>query len=121
MTDPKRAGVFVLDRDYALAPTHPGVSLPEVNFDRIPTRIRFSRVIADIRARAPDLVPGLVELQRTIGSNCPVHGPLPDPVIALVSGDHWPEDSRVAFVCPDCSDPAIREAWEREGPAPPEP
>lgn len=90
--------------------------LPEAVFSTLPARLRFSRCIADLRERAPELVPGLVELQRTIGSRCPEHGELKDPIVGIVSGESWPEDDRIAFICPWCSSPEVREAWEREDP-----
>lgn len=90
---------------------------PLAVFDRIPARLRFSSVLADLRERAPELVPGLIEAQIRIGSRCPEHGELKDPIVGIVSGARWPEDDRIAFICPWCSSPEVREAWEREDPA----
>lgn len=91
--------------------------LPEAVFSTLPARLRFSRCVADLQARAPELVPGLVQLQAEVGSRCPEHGELKDPIVGIVSGARWPEDDRIAFICPWCSAPEVREAWEREDPA----
>lgn len=43
--------------------------------------------------------------------SCLEHGPLPDPIVAVVGeGDA----AQIAIVCPQCSDPMLREAWEAE-------
>jgi hypothetical protein len=49
-----------------------------------------------------------VELLRSkVGSNCPVHGKLEDPIITLLGEE-------IAFGCPDCSGEELRQMWAEE-------
>lgn len=71
--------------------------------------LRFSRAVAGLRAEGlNDVADGIVALKGRVGSHCPIHGTMEDPIIATV-GD------RVAFGCPWCSGTDVLEAWKREG------
>ena len=53
----------------------------------------------------------LAALKARVGSSCPTHGELSDPIIATLEGE------RVVFCCPACSGSAVRARWEEEGKA----
>lgn len=76
----------------------------------MPDLLRYSSLLWRLKqAGCPqDQYDDFVALKARIGSLCPVHGELKDPVIAKLG-------SGVAFVCPWCSSPQILAAWEKEG------
>jgi hypothetical protein len=56
----------------------------------------------------PDVVKVLNELRLEVGTSCPVHGELEDPIV-VTAGEN------VCFGCPKCSGPAVQKQWEEEG------
>lgn len=69
--------------------------------------LRSSNAIAKLRRENPSAAEAVELLREKIGRECQVHGRLEDPIIAIL-GDE------IAFACPDCSDPDVRDAWARE-------
>lgn len=69
--------------------------------------LRSSNAIAKLRRENPSAAEAVELLREKVGRECPTHGRLEDPIIAIL-GDE------IAFACPDCSDPDVRDAWARE-------
>jgi hypothetical protein len=75
----------------------------------LPGVLRFSTAVRALRRAGYEDTAAFLERHREREARCPEHGPLADPVIATVGTEH------VAFICPRCSTPELRDAWEREG------
>jgi hypothetical protein len=76
----------------------------------LPESFRFSTWLRALRrAGNHEAVAEFEKDQRECGSNCPTHGPLTDPAIAIMP------NKQVAFICPWCSSPDILAAWQKEG------
>lgn len=71
---------------------------------------RYSTLLRDLRAegngKAADAI---ANLYADLGSKCPTHGDLEDPLVFLAG------DGRVAFVCPFCSGEEHQAAWVADG------
>lgn len=80
----------------------------------MPDVIRKSTMIRKFRAAGgPDAQRAIDEIEKVHRKfpRCEVHGKLEDPIVAIAGkGDA----AQIAICCPHCSDPVIREAWERE-------
>lgn len=76
------------------------------------TVLRSSNAIAIMRKENPHAAKMLEHLREQIGTECPVHGHIEDPIIGVLGGE-------VAFACPDCSGADVREQWANEGPVAP--
>ena len=88
---------------------HPLGRIVPATWSKLPGVVRFSTAVRRLRENGtPQEHLDDFERERAIAAHCPTHGALADPVIGI-AGD------RVAFICPWCSDDAIREAWEQEG------
>lgn len=69
--------------------------------------VRSSNAITRMRRVNPEAAEAIELLRSKVGSSCPVHGHLEDPVISLL-GDE------IAFGCPDCSGDDLRRQWAEE-------
>jgi hypothetical protein len=81
-------------------------------FDGMPEVVRYSTVLRRLREAGDATAIALERLKAQVGTRCPTHGALEDPIVAIV--DAGPR-AQVAFGCPWCSGDQIRELWEREG------
>lgn len=76
--------------------------------------LRFSTYVRELR-KTGATEEALAEFESDkakYGSDCPTHGTIEDPIIALAGEG---AETRVAFACPWCSGPEILAAWEKEG------
>jgi len=81
-----------------------------VNF--MPGVLRMSTALRKLREKGSENAAKVVEdLYKQVGSQCPNHGELKDPLIFTAPGN------KVAFGCPWCSDPGLLKLWEKEGEA----
>jgi hypothetical protein len=69
--------------------------------------IRSSNAIARLRRVNSEAAEAVELLRSKVGSNCPVHGKLEDPIITLLGEE-------IAFGCPDCSGEELRQMWAEE-------
>ena len=69
--------------------------------------VRSSNAITRARKENPEIAEVIEMMREKIGSECPIHGKLEDPIISLL-GDE------IAFGCPECSGEALRRQWAEE-------
>lgn len=74
-----------------------------------PEILRKSSAIRRCRDRGFPEVADEIERLAEQFQDCPVHGPMEDPIIALAA------NNQLAVACPHCSDPDVLAAWEAEG------
>ena len=80
----------------------------------VPRVVRLTTILADLRrtGRVAE-ADAVAALHKQCGDRCPSHGELADPVVGLVRRADG--ETQLAFACPWCSTPQVREAWEQEG------
>lgn len=93
---------------------HHGVFARRSGEPRLPESLRFSTYLRALKKQGTpaEAIAEFESDKAKFGSNCPVHGEMEDPVIAL-HGEG--AERRVAFCCPWCSGPEVLAAWEKEG------